>query len=124
MRALNLPLAIVTATATLLFPPNSQGVEALPWIWANFCGHLPDGAALQSAAYSVPGIFNNPPPVPCAAAPTGYHRLQQATAAADLSVDLSVSSDTAGTSLCYVYNGVPEAPVIRIQRGDTLTFRR
>jgi FtsP/CotA-like multicopper oxidase with cupredoxin domain len=123
MRMINGSLAIVAAAATLLFPPNSQAVDGLPWIWANICGHLPARVFLQPAADRVTAASSNTPTLPCSAAPTNYHRLQQAAGAGDLSIDLAVGSDPAGTSLCYVYNGLPEAPVIRVQRGHTLTVR-
>lgn len=123
MISLNGVLASVTAAATLFFPPNSHGIEGLPWILANICGHLPDGSVVQPVAYRVATSLATGPAVPCVPTPASYHRLQQATSDGDLSVDLSVASDAAGTSLCYVYNGVPEAPVIRIQRGHTLTVR-
>ncbi len=113
----------VTTAAIMLSPPNSDAIDRAPWIWATICGHAPQEELYQPAAYRYPALTNDTPTVPCAAAPTGFHRLQQASADGDLSVDLSVASDTANSSLCYVYNGVPEAPVIRIQRGHRLTVR-
>ena len=121
MKLVNGPLAVVTMVTVLLFPPKSEAVDGLPWIWASICGHLQAGTILQPAAYRIPPVST--PTVPCAPAPSVYHRLPQATSDGDLAVDLSVSSDMAGSSLCYVANGIPEAPVIRIQRGHTLTVR-
>jgi hypothetical protein len=116
MRTSNSVFGVVTAAVTLLFPPNSGAVDGVPWIWATLCGH---GTLYQPAVYRVPGA----PAVPCGPSPTGYHRVQQASGDGDLSVDLSIGNDPAGASLCYVYNGVPEAPVIRVQRGHRLTVR-
>jgi FtsP/CotA-like multicopper oxidase with cupredoxin domain len=89
---------------------------------AAICGHFPDGIA--PASYRVMAAApDTAPTLPCAAAPTTYHRLQQASGEGDLAIDLALGSGPAGSALCYVYNGVPEAPVIRIQRGHTLTVR-
>ncbi|HEY0424765.1 MAG TPA: multicopper oxidase domain-containing protein [Rhodopila sp.] len=121
MRQINRVFAAVVILTMLLFSPNSQAVDWAPWLWANFCGQLPK-EMVSRAAYSLIAPANTQT-VPCAAAPTGYHRLQQAASDGDLAVDLFVGTDPAGSSLCYAYNGVPEAPVIRIQRGHTLTVR-
>ncbi|HET6307847.1 MAG TPA: multicopper oxidase domain-containing protein [Rhodopila sp.] len=116
------PRIIPVATAigaVLLLPPGSQAINAVPWFLADICGHLSYRTLLQTAAASTPVT----PPLPCGPAPTSYHRIQQATASGDLSIDLAVGSDTSTSMLCYVYNGVPEAPVIRVQRGNRLTIR-
>ncbi len=121
MKLVNGPLAMMTMATILLFPPKSEALDGLPWIWASICGHLPAGTILLPAAYRTSPV--TAPSVPCAPAPSRYHRLQEASSDGDVSVDLSVNSDAAGSSLCFVANGVPEAPVIRIQRGHTLTVR-
>jgi hypothetical protein len=102
MRIIKKIPAITVVGAVALFPPNSQAINGLPWIWSNFCGHVPDGNAVRPVAFAVPAAPGTPA-TPCAAAPSGYHRLQQATGEGDVSVDLSMSVDPGGSSLCYVY---------------------
>ncbi|MEA2770447.1 MAG: hypothetical protein QOD93_3409 [Acetobacteraceae bacterium] len=122
MRTPNIVSAAVTVGAVLLLPPGSQAINTLPWLLADFCGHLPYGTMLQAAAFSSPASPDTPT-LPCAPAPTSYHRIPQATDIGDLSVDLAVGADPSGSALCYVYNDIPEAPVIRVQRGHRLTVR-
>jgi len=121
MRTPNIVPVAVTAAAGLLLPLGSRAIDTMPWLLTDFCGHLPSGSLLP-AAFSVPASPATPT-LPCAPAPTGYHRLPQVSGNGDLSVDLAVGADPSGSALCFVYNGVPEAPVIRIQRGHKLTIR-
>ena len=114
-------LAIVTVAAISLFPAGSQAINEVPWLWAAFCGHLSDGGAFQPAVARI--ASPDTPAAPCGPAPTAYHRVQSTTGDGDLTVPLSVGADPAGSTLCYVYNSVPEAPVIRMQRGHILTIR-
>ena len=43
MHYVNRALAAGIILTMLLFSPNSQAVDWAPWLWANFCGQLPDG---------------------------------------------------------------------------------
>jgi FtsP/CotA-like multicopper oxidase with cupredoxin domain len=117
MRRSNIVPAAVTAGVVLLFPPGSRIADGVPWL----CSYLPGGPLLRPAAFTPPAAAAMPTP-PCAPAPTGYHSIQQAAGDGDLAVDLTTGADPSGASLCYVYNGVAEAPVIRVQRGHRLTI--
>jgi FtsP/CotA-like multicopper oxidase with cupredoxin domain len=111
--------SVAAVFGILLFSPDSQAINSAPWFLAAICGGLHVDGQIQRAAAAATVA----PLVPCGPAPTGYHRVQAASGTGDVSVDLGVSSDESGSSACFVYNNIPEAPVIRVQRGQTLAVR-
>jgi hypothetical protein len=117
MRRSNIAPVAVTAGVVLLFPPSSRIADSVAWL----CSHLPGGPLLRPAAFTPPAAAATPTP-PCAPAPTSYHSIQQAVGDGDLAVDLTIGADPSGATLCYVYNGAAEAPVIRVQRGHRVTI--
>ncbi len=113
-------LAYIISGTVLVGSSSAVGGDA---IWGAICRSRPhDASAVQQALARIKTQVATPA-VACGPAPTTYHRLLEAKGPGDLTVGLTVGSGADGNSLCYVYNSVPEAPVIRIHRGHKLTVK-
>ncbi len=83
-------------------------------------GASPDSALAAGWAARTPTT-----PVACPPVPTGYGSLPSVTGPGDLSVPLALGTGagvgTNNPNLCFQYESLPAAPVIRVVRGNTLT---
>ena len=99
---------------------SAPGVAGDEWPAGAICTPRDD-----SSAAAIPARLQSPPArLRCAPWPKDYHQIQQAGGGTgDVSLGLAVGAAPDGRQLCYVYNAVPEAPVIRVRAGHRLTVR-
>jgi len=96
---------------------NSEGGVNL--FFGNICHFAGIGSA-WSAGLSRPPIV---PVAKCSPLPTGYHTLSSVGDGGDLSIDFRIGYDHDSKRLCFVATGLPEAPVLRVGVGHTLSIQ-
>lgn len=88
-------------------------------IWGRICS-FSGGSAAWSASWS------RHPTVPvanCPAPPTGYTTLPSIGDGSNTSANLAIGYDPDTDRLCFVATGLPQAPVLRVGVGDTLSMQ-
>jgi FtsP/CotA-like multicopper oxidase with cupredoxin domain len=122
MVSLRIRLAVAAAAAFVCAPlPYSADDAAVTNIWGQICGPAA-GTRLWSglSAATAPKL---PPVATCQPLPSGYHTLSSVGAGGDTSVSFEIGYDQDAKRLCFVATGLPEAPVLRVGVGHTLSIQ-
>jgi FtsP/CotA-like multicopper oxidase with cupredoxin domain len=85
-------------------------------LWGRICRAADtESAVLEEWASAAPAVATCPP------APTAYHTLSSVGTGGDTKVRFDVGYDHDSKRLCFVASGLPEAPVLRVGVGHTLS---
>ncbi len=112
---------LAASAAVLVVTPlaGSTGEVPADGIWGRICSFATGQAGWTDAWSGVP-----PAPVAkCAAAPTNYHTLSSIGDGKDTHVNFKIGYDPDTDRLCFAATGLPEAPVLRVGVGHTLSIR-
>ncbi len=109
-------LLLGAALAVFAMPRIASPSEALPLdIWGHICSYSNILAAWRTGKVL--------PTATCGAVPTGFHTLSSVGGIGDTSIGFDIGHDPDTKRLCFVANGLPEAPVLRVGVGHTLSVR-
>jgi hypothetical protein len=120
---MSLRLAALSTAAILVATPlaGSTG-EALNDgsgnIWGRICSFSGNGLSVSSWARS-----RNTPVAKCPPPPTGYQTLPSIGTGGDTSVAFNIGYDPDTQRLCFTTNNLPQAPVLRVGVGNTLSVQ-
>ena len=111
--------AVAAAFASLFVAaPVTAPVPGQESIWAHICSVAGGGAVLPAA-----WLAKTLPPAKCGPVPAGYHTLSSVGGDGDTSVSFAIGYDPDTQRLCFVATGLPEAPVLRVGAGHSLSVQ-
>jgi FtsP/CotA-like multicopper oxidase with cupredoxin domain len=103
--------------------PGSANNAAVATLWGNICGPNSGSRPWSGAVWVIPADKKHLPPVAaCQPLPSGYHTLSSVGAGGDTRVSFDIGYDQDSHRLCFVATGLPEAPVLRVGVGHTLSI--
>jgi FtsP/CotA-like multicopper oxidase with cupredoxin domain len=114
---------ILAAVAVLVATPLAGSTGELPdeSIWGRICsfstGHAAWPASWSRSRHPTVPVATCPPP------PTGYNSLPSIGDGSDTTANLAIGYDADTDRLCFVATGLPQAPVLRVGVGDTLSIQ-
>jgi FtsP/CotA-like multicopper oxidase with cupredoxin domain len=109
----------ILAAALITLPIASSGQSSDATLWGRICA-FPDDAS------PAPGAWARAPVVPvatCPAPPTAYQTLPSVGDGTDASVSFAIGYDHNTDRLCFNANSLPQAPVLRVGVGHTLSIQ-
>jgi FtsP/CotA-like multicopper oxidase with cupredoxin domain len=107
--------------ATLIAAPLAASTGQTPdaTLWGRICAYADDAQTASPARVRTPIL----PAVKCPAPPTSYQTLPSIGTGQDTSVSLAIGYDKDTKNLCFTSNGLPQAPVLRVGVGHTLSIQ-
>jgi len=111
---------ILAALALMAIPGIASPSEVVPDnVWGHICSYA-NAIATYPADWATRTIL---PAAKCSPAPTGFHTLSSVGGGGDTSIGFDIGYDQDSKRLCFVATGLPEAPVLRVGVGHTLSIR-
>lgn len=110
-------LAVAAALAVVLLAGSPNAIETNPF-WRFICT-ASFGGGFARAALAAAAV---PPVAQCSPIPSGFQELPSVGTGQDTSVSLNIGYDPDTQRLCYVATSLPEAPVLRVGVGHTLSI--
>ena len=113
---------ILAAAAALVALPLAGTTREMPdnaSLWGRICSFSGGSAAWSASWTRLPTV----PIANCPAPPLGYNGLPSVGDGANTSANLAIGYDPDSDRLCFVSTGLPQAPVLRVGVGDTLSIQ-